>query len=259
MKTTDNITLQKNRIKEQTNSFYHSIQIFEEVSSTNTYLKNQTDKQEGMVVISNRQSAGRGRGTHSFSSKKDVGVYLSILLKPNCMIDDISYFTILSAVAVHKTIQAIYQLNSSIKWINDIYLNDKKIAGILVESVLKPNTSTPEAIIIGIGVNLFKQSFEPELATIASSIEDESSLTCNRNLFISHLLNEIHQLYLLKEKSSILEYYKQHCITLNQELFIEDETLLVIDINEQGHLITQRKDSSIKILTTQSIPYKNPQ
>ena len=111
--------------------------ILEETDSTNTYLKNLPDAAEGQAVLARRQSGGRGRQGRSFSSPEG-GLYMSILLIGREVVDNVDSITVRTAVAVKNAIKELTGLESvGIKWVNDIYCEDKKICGILAERVVR--------------------------------------------------------------------------------------------------------------------------
>jgi BirA family biotin operon repressor/biotin-[acetyl-CoA-carboxylase] ligase len=107
------------------------IELFEEISSTNTYLKEKgAEREEMSVAVASRQTAGKGRLGRSFYSPQESGVYFSVLLKPTLAIDKAILITTAAAVAVTRALELLGQKNAKIKWVNDIYVNNKKVCGI---------------------------------------------------------------------------------------------------------------------------------
>lgn len=144
---------------------------FDKLDSTNTEAANQARKgaDEGLCVIAREQTAGRGRQGRTWASEKDSGLFFSIVLRPTLDAKYLPLITLMAGVAVADTLTEI-GLKPDIKWVNDILVNEKKISGILAETV---ETSIGLAVIVGIGVNLTSRNFPREIAEIATSIEAE--------------------------------------------------------------------------------------
>lgn len=149
---------------------------FDEIGSTNTEALNQARRgaPEGVSVVARRQTAGRGRYGRVWVSEKDAGLYLSIVLRPKIDIKYLPLITLMTAVAVHDTLEELYEIDCDIKWVNDIHVDGRKICGILAETT---ETKTGLAVIVGIGINLKSSNFPPDLAKIVTSIEAETNKT----------------------------------------------------------------------------------
>ena len=140
------------------------------VSSTNDLLKEWAlqGAGAGTVLIAQSQSAGKGRLGRSFYSP-DGGVYLSLLLRPNVPAEETLFYTVAAAVAAADACEAVSDCQAKIKWVNDIYVNGKKVCGILSESVW---SGKENAVIVGIGANLTtpKGGFPPDIAQKAGAL-----------------------------------------------------------------------------------------
>ncbi len=123
---------------------------------------------EGLCVVAGEQTAGRGRLQRNWVSPKGAGLYFSILLRPRFEQSSWPLLTLMSAIAVHDALLQACSLQSDIKWPNDILVNEKKVCGILAETV---ETPAGRAVVVGIGVNLTKNSLPEELLTEATSVE----------------------------------------------------------------------------------------
>ncbi len=145
-----------------------NILTFDSLDSTNTEALKQARQgaNEGLCIVARQQTAGRGRHGRTWVSEKDAGLYFSIVLRPKLDTKYVSLITLMAGVAVHDTLREI-GLNSDIKWVNDILVDEKKIGGILAET-----TDTPVglAVIVGIGINVKSANFPPEIADTATSI-----------------------------------------------------------------------------------------
>ncbi len=183
------------------------VHIYEEIDSTNLeavryareYLPSDIE-----VFLARRQSAGRGRLGRSFVSEGGAGIYLSILV-PSKMYNA-GALTAHTAIALSLTLDSLLGTETKIKWVNDIYLSGKKLAGILVEAV----TSTDGKIthfVVGMGINVYKNAITAEISDIATSLEDcgisvndTDALACEIvNGFIRYALTDPDADYLLSE------------------------------------------------------------
>jgi BirA family biotin operon repressor/biotin-[acetyl-CoA-carboxylase] ligase len=146
---------------------------FDSIGSTNTEAANQARQgaDEGLCVIALEQSAGRGRHGRMWVSEPDSGLYFSIVLRPKLDLKYLPLITLMSGVAVYDTLKE-FGLKPDIKWVNDVLIGEKKISGILAETV---DTPTGNAVIVGIGINLKSSNFPDEIAETATSIQAETS------------------------------------------------------------------------------------
>ncbi len=148
---------------------------------------------EGLVVLAEEQTAGRGRFQRAWVSQPG-NLYFSILLRPS--LDGLQYVSIVSALAVVRAIRKTAGLKATIKWPNDVRIGGKKVSGVLVENSLRANSV--EHAIVGIGLNVaLDPSITDELAGIATSLNLESGRTINREALLKHILQEMDGLYKL--------------------------------------------------------------
>lgn len=189
------------------------------VDSTNTCLKELAEQgvPEGTVVIAGEQTAGRGTAGRSFFSPRGEGLYLSVLLRPGAGIDQLFTLTGRTAVAVRGGIEAACGAPCQIKWLNDIYLNGKKLCGILTE--LSPKL---DYVVIGVGVNLLqsRESFERQgLGGIATSLAAEGC-PADAEKLTQCILAELEEMYrqFPNGKEAYLRQYRAHCLTLGRQV-----------------------------------------
>lgn len=145
---------------------------FDELASTNTEAANQAKRGagEGLCVVARRQTGGRGRRGRVWISEADAGLYASVVLRPKIEIKFLPLVTFAGAVAVYETLRK-FGSTPDIKWANDVLAGDKKISGILAETV---ETNSGLAIVLGIGINLKSSNLPAELRETATSIEVET-------------------------------------------------------------------------------------
>lgn len=141
---------------------------------------------EGLCIVASEQTAGRGRLARQWVSPRDAGLYSSIILRPQFEQSLWPLLTLMSAIVVHDTLRDVYSLATDIKWPNDILANDKKLCGILAETV---ETPFGRAVILGIGINLRKMSFPPELQGVATSVEEEAGAIGDPLVCLERLLD----------------------------------------------------------------------
>lgn len=238
------------------NPDYYEIELLETVDSTNRILKDRARRGagSGKVIVANAQTAGRGRLGRDFFSPPNSGVYFSFLLRPDLISNPGSKSPALAAVALAKTIDHIFEEKTEIKWVNDIYLNKKKIAGILSEGEINFETKTVNFIVIGVGINVYQpyQGFPQELANRAGFLvpksKEESGL---RNRIVAEFLNQW-EIYCKDQNiNDALKIFREKNILSGQtvEIKYKQEELLaeVLDINDNFELIV-RKDNG-KLLT----------
>lgn len=147
---------------------------FDTIGSTNTEAANQARQGalEGLCVIAGQQTAGRGRHGRTWVSEPNSGLYFSIVLRPKLEDRFVPLITLMAGIAVYDTLKE-FGLKPDIKWVNDVLVGDRKIAGILAETV---DTPTGPAVVVGIGINITSRNFPNEISETATSIESETPI-----------------------------------------------------------------------------------
>ena len=136
-------------------------EVFVRVDSTNTKCIEKAEKgePEGYVAIAGSQSAGRGRRGKAFFSPAESGIYMSILFRPEGLTENqVLHFTTMAAAAVSEAIETVSGKKAEIKWVNDIFIDGKKVCGILSEASYGIQTGKLEYVIVGIGINAYEPS-----------------------------------------------------------------------------------------------------
>ena len=163
---------------------------------------------EGVCVIARRQTSGRGRLGRKWVSEKDSGLYFSIILRPTVDTKYLPLLTLLTGIAVHESLRH-YRIDADIKWVNDILVNDKKIAGILAETA---DTPRGLAVVVGIGINLASRNMSSDLAGIATSMESETGsfpTPGEMSGILTGFLSTYYRMLLDGETDKILEGWRQ--------------------------------------------------
>ncbi len=193
------------------------------VKSTNTTVKSiaKDGMQEGYVLVASSQTNGRGRLNRVFFSPKGTGLYLSILLRPAFSLPPYA-LTCMSAVALCETMED-YQISCGIKWVNDVYVNDRKAAGILVESCLNQDGSFQYAV-VGIGVNLFppEGGFPETISDKATALFSSEPSEERRKQFLKRVLQRFKRYYDLLPEVSFYESYRDRLIGIGRRVLVSD-------------------------------------
>jgi BirA family biotin operon repressor/biotin-[acetyl-CoA-carboxylase] ligase len=174
---------------------------FESLPSTNTELSRLASEgaEEGVSVVADEQTAGRGRLQRAWSSPKGAGLYFSILLRPKIAPNYWPLITMMAAVAVYDALGEACRLQADIKWPNDLLSGDRKICGILAEAI---ETDCGRAVIVGIGINLTQDAFPEELAEVATSVAEATGRAAEREALLTALLRWLTHWYSLLNESA---------------------------------------------------------
>lgn len=229
------------------------VYFFEEIDSTNNYCKllASKDKNKNALVVSNKQLKGRGRLGRVFESPNG-GVYFSLLLNTNKSSSDNLLVTSAAAVAVTRAIKKVCNIDTQIKWVNDIYLDNKKVCGILTEGIIDMEAGRIAAMVVGIGINFAtpKTSFAPELAPILTSLYDDYNkipFNVSMSELVITVIKELLLIWDNIEDRSFLDEYRKRSNVLHKHVnIIRDEKVdsaYVEDINDSAHLLVKLDNS----------------
>lgn len=198
--------------------------VLDTIDSTNTYAKQlaASGAPAGTAVLAETQTAGRGRRGRSFFSPAGEGLYLSVILRPAAQPEQIFHLTAMTAVAAARAVASVCGEKPQIKWTNDLVFGRRKLAGILTELSLLPESRAVDYVVVGIGVNCAQRAFPPELADIAASIYTQTGKTRMRNALAAALLLEFSRMdaALLTQKAEWLREFAENCVTLGREVQI---------------------------------------
>lgn len=199
-----------------------------ETDSTNNYAKKlaMSGAAHGTLVAANHQTAGRGRYGHSFESPPGTGLYMTLMLRPNIETAKFQMITIASAVAVSMAIEELCEgMSVGIKWVNDIYLRDRKIAGILTEAISSIESGEIECVIVGIGINVSTKNFPHELAGTAGSIFPDGNILFGRDELCAHIADNIMNFAEDLNAPDIIAAYRERSILTARDItYIQDGT-----------------------------------
>ncbi|MBR2751314.1 MAG: biotin--[Clostridiales bacterium] len=234
------------------------ITVMEEVASTNTVVKElaMAGEREGKTVIANSQTGGKGRMGRKFFSPRNSGVYISVLLRPDAMLPERALkITTMAAVAASRAIEEVTGKEALIKWVNDIFVEDRKVVGILTEASMSMESGHLEFAVLGIGFNVYEPEggFPEELKTIAGALLSEK-MPDAKNRIAAAFLNHFFEIYDDVEHLHYEEYYKEKSLVLGKDVDVlaasGTRRAKVLDITEDCNLVVCYDDGSKTVLSS---------
>ena len=200
------------------------------------------------VIFAEEQSGGRGRLGRSFFSPKGSGIYMSMILYPSVSAEKSILVTTAASVAVCRAIEAVTGETCAIKWVNDIYLRDRKICGILTEAVTNFETGAIESIVVGIGIN-FRQKdtdFPEEIRGKAGAVFQEDTRGVTRNQLAAAVINQLSRMDEMLETGDFIRSYKRRSLVLGKSVVLhtvgKEIPAKVLDIDNTGGLVVEYED-----------------
>ncbi|CZQ85869.1 transcriptional repressor c-terminal [Trichococcus flocculiformis] len=242
----------------------HRVIAHKTIDSTNLEAKrivNEDPTFEG-VILSEEQTKGRGRLGRVFYSPSESGLYMSLVLRPVADLDNATLITTAAAVAVCQAIETLTGKKPQIKWVNDIFLDGRKVCGILTEGIMDMESRTIGTIILGIGLNFREPEtdFPDEIQSIAGTLFDKKNAAVTRNQMVAEILNRFYLLYPDLVKRSYLDEYRKRCFVLGEQVTFPqgNETIeaKAIAIDNDGGLVVALPNGKTKILTFGEISIK---
>lgn len=231
------------------------ISCFDTLDSTNDRLKAlaRQGAPEGTAIFADRQTGGHGRRSRSFHSPAGMGVYLSLLLRPDCEPRDLLHLTCAVAVAMADAVEAAAGFRPGIKWTNDLVFGKRKLGGILTELGLSPRGQLDYAI-LGIGINCCQESqdFPPELQSMAGSLAMAAEKPIDRAQLAAAMLSSLHHMNgrLLTGQAEMLAQYRRDCVTLGKDISLLRGDAVrhgqALDVDNAGALVVRYEDGSLE-------------
>lgn len=234
------------------------VAFFESVSSTNTVAKQLADEgaPEGTLVVANSQTAGRGRQGRSFASPQDTGAYFTLILRPRFALEDVSLVTSYAACCLAGAIDECTSERARIKWVNDVFVNGRKVCGILSEASFDAETQSLSHVVVGIGVNVI----EPEggfddasgiAGALVASVEDPNAL---RSRIVAETVNRFMRDYERIPQMPHLAEYRERSLLDGKRVraFVgaEEFEALVLGIDDDFTLRVQLDSGEIRNLAS---------
>jgi len=232
--------------------------IYGETDSTNLRAKEvAANAPEGTVIIAHSQTAGRGRLGRSFFSPDSSGLYMSIILHPDISAEKCIFITTAAAVAVCETLEDIIGCQCGIKWVNDIFIDGKKVCGILTESIFSGEKIT--AAILGIGINIYEPAdgFPPELKDIAGAAAKRKEPDLH-NLTAAGIIRRFMKYYKAKDTSLYLDSYRKRNFVCGKKVYLvkasgEKMPIFVEGIDNNCRLIVRHENGDCDCISSGEI------
>ncbi len=240
-----------------------TIQIYDCIASTNTTAKEaaRNGSMEGLVILADRQIGGYGRYGRSFHSPGGTGLYMSILLRPKAAASTTLFLTIAAAAAVAEAIEETTGKVCGIKWVNDLFLDGKKVCGILTEGAITPSSDRLDYAVLGIGINVTepKNGFPDELQLIAGSIVKDNTADL-RNRLAAAILSRFARYYRNFEDKAFYASYCERLFFLGQSILVlkngQETVATAICVDDDFRLHVRYEDGSEEALSSAEIAIK---
>lgn len=240
------------------------IEIVQSINSTNAIIREKAinGAPEGYTVIANMQTDGKGRRGRKFFSPADSGVYMSILLRPmHCTADQAANITTMASVAVCEAIEAVSGKQAQIKWVNDIYVSEKKVCGILTEASIGLEDGFLEYVVLGVGINVSppKVGFPDDIKNVAGAVFTQPQ-SDSKNHLASEFLNRFMCYYSEFPKTDYIEEYRKRSFVVGKSVqVVSKETYKnakVLGIDDNCRLIVEYEDGKTETLSSGEISIK---
>ena len=229
------------------------LEVHDRLDSTNTRAKQLAAQgaPHGYLVCADSQDSGRGRFGRAFFSPEHSGVYITYILRPQLSAERAVMLTSLAAVAVARAIEKVSDVKAGIKWVNDIYVNGRKLCGILCEASMDFESGMLEYAVLGIGINVMKMDFPEELRDIATSIGNECGEDISRSRLIAEISNQLDALYPELETGAFMAESRARSVVIGKDVTVlrgnEQYPAHVLDIDAQGRLVVRTETGVAKV------------
>lgn len=227
------------------------IMMFDRVDSTNRIALEMASQglPGGIVILAEAQEKGKGRLGREWFSPEGMNLYFSLLLRPYQPARDFPLYSLATSVALIEAIQRTTGLAVQIKWPNDVVLEDKKLAGILLESEVRGEQSPPLVVGVGVNVNIGLTDFPPELQRSATSLRIALGRPVDRADLLIELFNQLVEQYrLVDDKALLIQAVRQHCQTLGRRVRVQTARQefegWAEDLQEDGALLIRMGDGN---------------
>lgn len=244
------------------------VKVFKSLSSTNLTLKQLAIEgmPAGTLIVTEEQTGGKGRLGRSFYSPSGTGIYMSLLLRPSMPANESLHITTAAAVAVANAIEEVTGLDARIKWVNDIYIGEKKVCGILTEASFDMESNRIEYAILGIGINVLapKEGFPDEIKDIAAALytpSDEAVIPSDlRSRLTAKIVENFIREYPVLSDKKYMEEYRRRSFLIGRKVSFpfQNETLygLVEDVDDEARLLIRLSDQSLFPLSSGEVSVK---
>ena len=241
----------------------YRVEVFPVLDSTNSEVRRRAaaGEAEGLVVISEEQTEGRGRNGRGFFSPRGTGLYMSVLLRPDAAAERSQLITSMAAVAAARAAENLCGGDVRIKWVNDLFLKDKKVCGILTEASLNLENNSLAYAVVGIGINVKEPAggFPPEISDVAGAIfknDDPRAAADTRCRLAADIINRFLGYCRNMKAKTFLREYKRRSMLMGRTVNVFDNVsgtsvpAFVLDIDDDCRLKVKFDDGTIKYLSS---------
>lgn len=237
------------------------IEVFPTVSSTNLLLRERATAgaPQGCTILANAQTQGRGRIGRSFYSPSDTGIYLSLLLRPKTYTPEQAVkLTTMAAVAGCEAIEKVSGRQAQIKWVNDIFMDGKKVCGILTEASFGLESGHLDYAVLGVGFNAYapEGGFPEDIENIAGSVF-LTPQNDGKNHLAAEFLNRFMTYYTQIQDNSYTQKYRERSFVLGKKIKVLSPQGAVLatalDVDDQCRLVVRYEDGSTQALSSGEI------
>jgi BirA family biotin operon repressor/biotin-[acetyl-CoA-carboxylase] ligase len=230
-----------------------SVRCYSSLASTNEEAKllGREGEEEGLVVIADEQTAGRGRFGREWVSPRGEGIWMSILLRPGSNLEPVAALSLVAAHSVATALSQVSGVRTAIKWPNDVKIGEKKVCGILAE--LDKDSAGMGFLVMGIGLNVNQLRFGGDLKSYATSVRIETGKAFSRPQLVRRILENLEKSYLeiMKEGfSHVLKDVRRLCTMVGEQVRVrlgsEEVEGYVQDIDDAGRLVVRTEDGRIR-------------
>lgn len=219
------------------------------------------DCPNGTLIVTSEQTNGRGRGGKNFFSPKNKGIYMSLVLRPKFPKEYISILTPMAAVAVAQSIECVIKKSATIKWVNDVFVDRKKVCGILTEAEILSSQKYCEYVVVGIGMNLFppEDGFPSEIKDTAGYLlqQREDNMI---NIMIAQIWNRFMEYYTRLPQVDFWQDYVERSLLLGRKIVVLQNNIrknaVALEIDRDFRLKVQYDDGKEEWLTSGDVSIK---
>lgn len=230
-----------------------AVELCPQVTSTNRLLRERAaaGAPEGATLLAESQTKGHGRFDRRFFSPSHTGLYLSVVLRPSLPAEQMALITPAAAVAVARALETVAGKQAGIKWVNDVYLEGRKVCGILTEAAV--SGGRVDYAVLGIGLNVYapEGGFPPELQAVAGAVAERSTPGL-RDALAAAILNEFWRLYTALPQSDFMAEYRRRSVVVGRKVTVcrggTETPATALDIDENGHLLVRYETGATETL-----------
>ncbi|MDR1541461.1 MAG: biotin--[acetyl-CoA-carboxylase] ligase [Clostridiales bacterium] len=223
---------------------------FKTLASTNTTAKEMADNgsPSGTTVVADAQTAGRGRFSRTFYSPGGSGLYISFILDSDA---DLSFIVAASVAAVCVVLEKVCEISPRIKWVNDVFVDGRKVAGILAEAKLG-KSGKPQWVVLGIGINITSANFPPELEGVAGALFPSGAPSSLRSRLAAALMDEFLSSSGWMDRKTALYEYRKRALFIGERILIKkphsEECAIAVSLDDDLRLVVRKDDGTEEAL-----------